>query len=560
MTIPALPSLDRTSTTFRADLDSFFLTQLPDTVDALNAEFTRIDGITAVGFTGTSGSSRTITSSGSFTFSVASGTTKAFTVGQRLAIAASSAPSNQMRGYITAYTPGTGDLVVAVDESSGGGTFDLWSIAVTAPAASPYYVGDVLVTTRVMPAPEWLPADGAIYAQTSYYELFSELGLLRNGVLEPFGIGFTLAASAVPYYSNGRYMQRAGHHCFYAGTSSTTNHTFYRTVNGVTAVSNTTLPALAGSALYALGGQNSTCILMVPPNGNAWVARSTDEGATFATINIGGLADPSALLVVNDTFVLTTTTTTYYTSLDGVSWATRTLPALGTFTVANNLLVIGVSVSATHYTTPDGINWTTRTLPYTSVSGAPIFVYKDGVWLSYAESTAGLARSTDNCATWASVNPVLGSGVLFGASGACKVVVFNGRFVMGHGSGSTACIYQSADGLSWGQVPFPSRIWNSATANNLFVVGQELVWLGTDTINSFVYTTSDLMTWQAVSQVAVAPLAAYWANTAELNDVQICIPGDGTAAFYRRPVYTYDTATQFVVPLVPATVNTYIKA
>ncbi len=153
MTIPALPSLDRTSPTFRTDLDTFFLTQLPDTVDALNAEFTRIDGVAAGAFTGTSGASRTIASSGSFTFSVVSGTTKALAPGQRLVIAAASAPSSQMRGYVTAYTPATGELVVAVDESSGSGTFDLWSIAVTAPAASPHYVGDVVLTNRALSAP-----------------------------------------------------------------------------------------------------------------------------------------------------------------------------------------------------------------------------------------------------------------------------------------------------------------------------------------------------------------------------------------------------------------------
>jgi hypothetical protein len=100
MTIPALPPLDRTSPTFRSDLDTFFLTQLPDTVDALNAEFTRIDGITAAGFTGTSGTSRTIASSGSFTFGVTSGTTKAFTPGQRLVIAAMCRSGNVILWYI----------------------------------------------------------------------------------------------------------------------------------------------------------------------------------------------------------------------------------------------------------------------------------------------------------------------------------------------------------------------------------------------------------------------------------------------------------------------------
>ena len=43
MTIPALPALSRTSPTFRADLDSYFLTNLPATTGAINAALAGIE-------------------------------------------------------------------------------------------------------------------------------------------------------------------------------------------------------------------------------------------------------------------------------------------------------------------------------------------------------------------------------------------------------------------------------------------------------------------------------------------------------------------------------------
>lgn len=561
MTIPALPALDRTSPTFRTDLDTFFLTQLPNTVTALNAEFTRLDGVAAGAFTGTSGASRTIASSGSFTFGVVSGTTKAFAVGQRLVIAAASAPSNQMRGYVTAYTSATGELVVAVDESSGSGTFDLWSIAVTAPTASPYCVGDVVLTNRALPAPAWLPADGAIYSQGSYAALYAELGLLRDGVYEPFRSGFSVG-TRTPLFTDGRYMQRAGHHCFYAGlSSSTTDHDFYRSVDGVTAVSKATLPGLASAGLYALGGQNSACVLMVPPNGNEWLARSTDNGVTFAKVTLSGLANPYRLVVVNDTFVLfTSSSTTYYTSTDGVSWAGRTMPALLAVyaaVVENGLLVAPTNSSATIYTTPDAIIWTGRTLSFTPASGPPTFVYKDSVWLAYHQSTAQLARSTDDCVTWSNVTMTLGVTTMLAASGN-RMLVFAGKFIGGVTvSGNVPRMYQSADGLTWQQVFWPTRLIGSMI--DLMVVGSELVWAGADTA-SFAYATTDLVAWRQISQVTYAPTTITWQYVGELNGVQLLFPQLG-GTFYCRPVYTYNSATQFAVPQVPVAsgVTAYIK-
>ena len=84
MTIPSLPALDRTSPTFRSDLDTFFLTQLPAATVAFNAEIGRINGIGYGSYNATSTTSLSI-GTGSKSLTVETG--RGFAVGQALLIA-----------------------------------------------------------------------------------------------------------------------------------------------------------------------------------------------------------------------------------------------------------------------------------------------------------------------------------------------------------------------------------------------------------------------------------------------------------------------------------------
>ena len=420
---------------------------------------------------------------------------------------------------------------------------------------SPISTGDIALTNRALTAPTWLPADGAIYSQASYAGLHNELALLRDGAYAPFSSGFALTLSTTPYFDSGRYMQRAGHHCFYAGLpSSTTSHLFYRTVDGVTSVSNATLPALAANNLYAHGAQNSTCMVLVPPNGNAWVARSTNDGVTFTQQTVSGLANPTRIGVIDDTFVLTTSTTTYYTSTDGATWTSRTAPAIfNALTVANNIMVaVGAAPTATIYTSTTGTAWTARTLSFTTAVGSHTltFAFNNGVWLAYQSTIGVLARSTDNCATWANANPLVGtSNVVSSTGGGGGIRVFVGKFVALSLPGPQAC--QSSDGLSWQLVDLPFG------STNIYPVGQELVFFDTD---GYACATPDLVSWRQISSAGYTPTADVWATVAELNNVQIGVI-QGSAGFYRRNVYTYNSSTQFAVPKVPTApgVTAYIK-
>ena len=580
MTIPALPSLDRTSPTFRSDLDTFFLTQLPDTVDALNAEFTRIDGITAAGFTGTSGSSRTIASSGSFTFSVASGTTKAFTVGQRLAIAASSASSNQMRGYIMAYTPGTGDLVVAVDESSGGGTFDLWSIAITVPSASVYGTGDVALTNRTLSAPAWLPADSAIYSQATYTALYAELGLLRDGLTRPFVLAGTLAQTIGTISQPGE-----GVGLFPLLTAGTTwmaynkatgvgNNRLARSTDGGVSWAQATLPNPATDVAYTriVSHNSGATLVAIHASTDAWVARSTDNGATWATVGVAGYGGNGQLFVVNGTYVLlSAAAATSWTSADGSAWTSRTPPAALTLLTVSTYngsqvatAVSGAGPWTTLYTTSDGITWTANTIASVSSGlGYAAAMLASGnntiIWMPTSTETT-YRRSTNGGATWTSpAIPEINGTRFYPAS--ARISFFDGRFVFASYGTGRANIASSTDGLTWQVDTVPIPVIDENVVSSTYVVGGELWMVLTSIGTNTVYILpkwgkewvifNGIDTWQP----------AHAATVQEMGGVQMYTQ-IGVTQPRRRSVYTYNTATQFALPTVTTGtgVTAYIKA
>lgn len=129
MTIPLLPSLERTSITFAADLDAFFLTQLPATIPAFNAEMERVNNFAFGSYSATSTTSLVI-GTGSKSLTIEAG--KGFTVGQPVLIASTAAPSNYMSGQVTEYNSTTGAMTVNVTNIGGSGTVAAWSVSVSA--------------------------------------------------------------------------------------------------------------------------------------------------------------------------------------------------------------------------------------------------------------------------------------------------------------------------------------------------------------------------------------------------------------------------------------------
>lgn len=181
-----IPALDRTSASFKTDVDTFFSSQLPTFVteaNALQIDVTSKQGTastaattattqagiattqagiattkagealtsanaaaasaaSAVGSPGTNASSATSITIGLGSKSLAIETGKLYSLGQTLVIANTATPTNQMSGVITAFNSGTGDLTINATAVSGGGTFSAWTVALSgaqgaAGAASP---------------------------------------------------------------------------------------------------------------------------------------------------------------------------------------------------------------------------------------------------------------------------------------------------------------------------------------------------------------------------------------------------------------------------------------
>lgn len=194
MSIDALPALDRTSPTFKADVDLFFGTKLPAfstqveaarqevvakeasatsaattattkaseasssavaasgsaSAAASSAAAAAISAATAAGYgNALSGTSTTSLAIGTGAKSFAASTGKQWGVGQFLLAASAANPANYMHGQVTSYDSGTGALVLNVLDVGGSGTKADWTITLSAPKGDTGAAGATSYLTRV---------------------------------------------------------------------------------------------------------------------------------------------------------------------------------------------------------------------------------------------------------------------------------------------------------------------------------------------------------------------------------------------------------------------------
>lgn len=157
--LPTPPSrTDAANFNARADA---FLGALPTFATEANALATEVNGYvvsasssaaTAVNAPGTSATSTTSLAIGTSSKSLTVQTGKAFVIGQWVTITSTASPANWMHGQITAYTSGTGALVVNVGLTGGGGTVAAWTIGLSAPSQS----SSALLSTNIYSDPSWL--------------------------------------------------------------------------------------------------------------------------------------------------------------------------------------------------------------------------------------------------------------------------------------------------------------------------------------------------------------------------------------------------------------------
>ena len=243
MTIPTLPPLERTSPSFAADLDAFFLTQLPATIPAFNAEIERVNQFAFGSYSATSSTSLTV-GTGSKTLTIEAG--KGFTVGQPVLIASTASPTNYMSGQVTAYNSTTGAMTVNVTNIGGSGTVAAWTVSVSAA---------VLATAPSLAQRTITSADTLIA---------SDQGKLIN-----CSGTFTLAVTAAATLGNGWW-------CYVRDTGTgviTLDPAGSETVDGVTSgqVRDTILLACNGTSFTAMKvGPRS--VIDVLTSGTSWTA------------------------------------------------------------------------------------------------------------------------------------------------------------------------------------------------------------------------------------------------------------------------------------------------
>ncbi len=142
----------------RADPSGFsdraddFLGALPLFVAQTNAtaiamEAAAVTAITAPGTIATSTTSLAI-GTGTKTLTLAQ-TGKAFSIGQFVIIARTSAPSTYLHGQITAYDSGTGAMSISVSATGGSGTYTAWTVSLSLPQIALPLSGNAEVTGNV---------------------------------------------------------------------------------------------------------------------------------------------------------------------------------------------------------------------------------------------------------------------------------------------------------------------------------------------------------------------------------------------------------------------------
>jgi hypothetical protein len=309
----------------------------------------------------------------------------------------------------------------------------------------------------------------------------------------------------------------------------TNNISFSSVTSGTTS---SILSMIFGNNLYVYGGVGG--VLRTSTNGITWTAR------TSGTTN-----DINALLYANGLYVYGGNNGVLRTSTDAITWTAETSGTTDNIlclTYGNNTYVLGAT-SGVLRTSTDAITWTTRT-PGAGGNDIQALAYGNGVFVLGGRSTT-LRTSTD-AITWTEAQNVAQADIF--------TLTYAGGLFIGGGETLRSPIY-SSNGQFWqrANISYTGTVIqiNTVTyANGLYLIaGQAGV------SNGFVGYSYNGIDWTA--RLAAGVIAR---SSAAGNGVFLVGRNGGTLE--RSLGTTYNTATEFVTPILPYQSNAvpFIKA
>lgn len=287
---------------------------------------------------------------------------------------------------------------------------------------------------------------GAVLLRAAYPDLSAQYPVTGQGMYSSLSATGGSGTVKAICYGNGKFV------C--VGPSGAINvSTDGRTFNAVIA------PALAGVNFVAVAFGNGVFVALTT---NGGVATSAD-GITWALAGTPS-QDFTSITYGAGLFVATvgsaggTAVAVCYTSPDGVTWTSRTMPssqtwACVTYDGTSKFVAVAFGPTTAAATSPDGITWTARTMPssqnWSAVGwGNGLFVAVAGIT---GTATTVTASSADGI-TWAA-HTLPASHVW------CTVAYGNGFFMVGASDVPATAI--STDGLNWATQGTASSICNN---------------------------------------------------------------------------------------------------
>lgn len=222
-----------------------------------------------------------------------------------------------------------------------------------------------------------------------------------------------------------------------------------------------------GNGIYMVGSTSGK--IWTSSDLETWTLRSSPT-----TNSIVGLEFGNGMFVMASTAGL-------WTSLDGITWASRSVPSFSFGSISLNCLsfvggyffFVGTADGVGYYAlshSPDGITWSLAPTLFTSgITLSGRVAYGNGVYV--VGGTSGQIWVSSDRINW--VNSVTTSPGVFGASYSCKSIIFANQLFLACGANNK--LAYSRDGYRWTQLPSSlpatNQLYDIAYGSGTFVAG-----------------------------------------------------------------------------------------